>query len=67
MINHKTCLKVNSTFFSTETGSIGITHWLAPEGRKPKPFPSKSSFPFFGVEPVLVDEKPSLTVCKLLA
>ena len=42
---------------STETGSITITRWFAPEGKKPSQFPSKSSFPFFGVEPVLVDEK----------
>ena len=55
--------KIN--FYFTETGSIAITRWFAPEGKKPKHFPSKSSFPFFGVEPVLVEEKASLTVCKL--
>jgi len=47
----------------TETGSIAITRWFAPEGKKPSQFPSKSSFPFFGVEPVLVEK--SSMVCRL--
>ena len=44
-------------FYFTETGSIAITRWFAPEGKKPSHFPAKSSFPFFGVEPYLIEEK----------
>ena len=52
-----------SLFFYTETGSIALTRWFAPEGKKPSHFPTKSSFPFLGVDPVLAEE--SLTyVCK---
>ena len=47
----------------TETGSIALTRWFAPEVKKPSHFPSKSSFPFFGVEPVLVEK--SSMVCRL--
>ena len=58
-------------FFSfTETGSIALTHWFAPEGKKPSHFPSKSSFSFFGVELVLVcnwlNHKPSSYIDDLI-
>jgi len=53
-------------FCFTETGSIAITRWLAPEGKKPSHYPAKSSFPFFGVEPCLIEENPILEVCNLL-
>ena len=62
IVLHK-CISM-ATYLFTETGSIALTRWFAPEGKKPSHFPSKSSFPFFGVEPVLVDERPGLTVCK---
>jgi len=53
-------------FFYTETGSISIINWFAPDGKKPSHYPAKSSFPFFGVEPCLIEENPILEVCNLL-
>ena len=53
------------TFSFTETGSIAIIHWFIPEGKKPGHFPLKSSFPFFGVEPMLLEKQSSLMVCTL--
>lgn len=53
-------------FFYTETGSISIINWFAPEEKKPSHFPAKSSFAFFGVEPCLIEENPILEVCNLL-
>ena len=43
------------SIFSPETGGIAITPYPAPSGSRHKPgFPMK---PFFGVEPVIVDDK----------
>ena len=57
---------MNFNLFSfTETGSIAIIHWFAPKEKKPSHFPLKSSFPFFGVEPMLLEKQSSLMVCTL--
>ena len=65
-----TCCNVSQVyklnFFFIEIGNLALIRWFAPEGKKPSHFPSKSSFPFFGVELVLVEERPSLMVsCSL--
>ena len=57
---------LNFNFLSfTETGSIAIVHWFASKENKPDHFPLKSSFPFFGVEPMLLEKRSSLMVCTL--